>query len=138
MQNPVEGEAVGGSYIWLRVLVELGDVEIQSGWFVMTNDVIEGSRGKNWQRQQELVTEKTNSRCTPPPLVHAMAVIMMHRARTGERLYSDHPWTFTMCQEQVGEYQTVVGGFDAGGLHVDDSFVFDRSGVAAWRPAGSC
>jgi hypothetical protein len=74
---------------------------------------------------------------------------------SGERLYTDNPWTYTQCQElQEGDffpediddegiehplniwYLVVVGGFSSGGLfvtHLNNYYYYYGSGVASLR-----
>ncbi len=42
----------------------------------------------------------------------------MEHVRTGTRLYSDKPYTYTRCQEKTDSWQLCVGGFGAAGLRV--------------------
>jgi hypothetical protein len=55
-----------------------------------------------------------------PDALSAATAILLHHARTGERLYTDAPWTYTRCQEKVlgNKYPVIVGGFSSGGLGV--------------------
>jgi hypothetical protein len=71
-----------------------------------------------------------------PDALSAATAILSHHARTGERLYTDDPWTYTRCQEKVlgNKYPVVVGGFSSGGLRVDYYGVYDYySGVSCLR-----
>jgi hypothetical protein len=60
----------------------------------------------------------------------------MEYIRSGTRLYSDSPYTFTRCQEKYNDkYQLVVGGFASGGLLVDlyGNYDYEYYGVGAGR-----
>jgi hypothetical protein len=46
-------------------------------------------------------------------------VMLSHYVRTGERLYSGSPLTYTGCRELVdNRFPFIVGGFSSGGLNV--------------------
>ena len=51
-----------------------------------------------------------------PTLIEATVCILMEHVRSGTRLFSDSPSTYTRCEEQFssGIYQLVVGGFVPG------------------------
>ena len=105
----------------------------KSYWVLMTRDVLDGSRKKSYKDQCALVARHRGY--TVPGALEAAVVVLLHHVRSGERLYSDNPYTFTRCQEKVQNYQLVVGGFSSGDLHVNihiyvsDSYV----GVAGLR-----
>jgi hypothetical protein len=71
-----------------------------------------------------------------PSALEAATAILMHHALEGERLFGDHPWTYTRCSEVVdGRYPAVVGGFSPGGLDVyfSNGHVLSSSGVSCLR-----
>ena len=73
--------------------------------------------------QEALVAEHAGSTDLPyrfPGALEAATAILSHYVRSGERLYSDSPWTYTRCQELVDDrYPVIVGGFSSGGLYVN-------------------
>ena len=81
----------------------------------MTRDVLPGSRSTGYADQKALVAGYARRESVPyelPSVLEAATAILMHHAREGERLFGDHPWTYTRCQEVVdGSYPAVVGGF---------------------------
>jgi hypothetical protein len=89
-----------------------------SYWVLMTRDVLPGSRDKTYDAQKAFVAE--HAHYDVPYALEAATAILLHYARTGERLYTDAPWTYTRCQEKVlgNEYPVVVGGFSSVGLDV--------------------
>jgi NLR family CARD domain-containing protein 3 len=92
-----------------------------SYWVLMTRDVLPGSRSKTYDAQKAFVAAHASRLNLPyemPDALSAATAILLHHARTGERLYTDDPWTYTRCQEKVGknDYPVVVGGFSSGGL----------------------
>jgi hypothetical protein len=108
-------------------------------WVLMTRDVLPGSRGKTYGAQKALVAAHASRLNLPyemPDALSAATAILLHHARTGERLYTDAPWTYTRCQEKVDNNRypvpVVVGGFSSGGLYVD------RSGVSSIVYGVSC
>ena len=91
-----------------------------SYWVLMTCDVLAGSRDKSYAKQQALVAGYADY--TLPSTLEAATAILLHHVRTGERLYSNDPWTYTRCRDQVElsgkRYPPVVGGISSEGLIV--------------------
>ncbi len=115
VQSPKQGPKTKYDYFRDSVLTEHGDTPAEpSHWVLLTRDVIPNSRNKPYAEQQKLVT-KASSYQVPKALEAAVCLFMEH-ARTGNRLYSDSPWTYTRCQEKTDSGQLVVGGFGAAGL----------------------
>jgi hypothetical protein len=112
-----------------------------SYWVLMTRDVLPDSRGKTYDAQKEMVAAHASRLRLPyemPHVLEAATAILLHHARTGERLYTDAPWTYTRCQEKVvnNMYPPVVGGFSSGGLDVISYVVvyrYFRGGVSGLR-----
>ena len=96
-----------------------------SYWVLMTRDVLEGSRSKDYTAQEALVAAHvyhTGLLYELPGVLEAVTAILLHYVRNEERLYTDNPWTYTRCQELIAwggsSYPAVVGGFSSGGLAV--------------------
>ena len=112
-----------------------------SYWVLMTRDVLEGSRGKDYASQKALVAQhaSTDLSYELPGILEAATAILSHYVRSGERLYSNNPLTYTRCQELVAwggsDDPTFVGGFDSLGLTVGrgSAEVSDYCGVAILR-----
>ena len=109
-----------------------------SYWMLMTRDVLAGSRDKSYAKQQALVADYADYAL--PSSLEAATAILLHHVRTGERLYSDAPWTFTRCRDQVdlsgNYYPVILGGFSSAGLHVvhNHSHIDDsNAGVSSCR-----
>jgi hypothetical protein len=111
-------------------------------WVLMTRDVLEGSRNETYASQQALVAghaERTKLPYELPGALEAATAILSHYVRSGERLYTDAPWTYTRCRELVAwngsNYPAAVGGFSSGGLSVSGNHDFGNSdfGVAGLR-----
>ena len=95
----------------------------ESYWVLMTRSVLEGSKGKDHAAAHEaMVAQHAGRTDLPyrfPGALEAATVILSHYVRSGERLYSDSPWTYARCQELVDDqYPVIVGGFSSGGLYV--------------------
>ena len=98
----------------------------RSYWVLMTRDVLEGSRGKTYAEQRELVAghaSRTGLSYKLPSALEAATAILAHHVRSGGRLYMDEQRTWTRCQDLVvdegeGKYPVAVGGFSSGGLFV--------------------
>jgi hypothetical protein len=133
LKSSNNGTGVGYGYIWDKILQEHGDTPIkESHWVLMTNDVIPGSRNQTYAHQKSLVE---NAGYEVPSILDAAASILLEYIRSGRRLFSNKPWTYTRCQQAVNGYQLVVGGFAPAGLGVDyyDNFGNEYHGVAGLR-----
>lgn len=125
-------------YIWSAIVDKLGDKPAdKSVWLLMTKDVLPGSRSKSYSQQKNIVAELAETTGVPyeiPTTLEAATCILAEYSRSKNRLFSDRPWTYTRCQENVQVYQTVVGGFAPGGLSVCYNFCdLADFGVAALR-----
>ena len=136
------GHATKYRYYWDGARKAIGSkASGRSYWVLMTRDVLPGSRRKSNAAQCALVADYANRTGLPyevPGALEAAVVMLLHYARSGERLYSDSPWTYTRCRDSVvvdyKDYPVVVGGFSSGGLYVSDyNFDSSRVGVAGLR-----
>ena len=130
----------------------------RSYWVLMTREVLSGSRNSTYTAQQALIVARageTGLAYELPGALEAATVVLSHYVHSGERLYTDDPWTYTQCQElQEGDffladaddegielplniwYLVVVGGFSSGGLfvtHLNNYYYYYGSGVASLR-----
>jgi hypothetical protein len=113
----------------------------RSYWVLMTRDVLESGRDKDYVAQHSLVTQyavHTDLSYRLPSVLEVATVVLSHYERSGERLYADDLLTSTRCQGLIAwndsDHPTVVGGFASGGLRVDGSGVGNsRYGVAGLR-----
>ncbi len=110
-----------------------------SYWVLITRDILPDSRNKNYMEQCKLVetyTTRTELGYELPGVLEVSVAILLHHVRSGERLYSDNPRTFTCCRDKTSNgYPLLVGGVSSEGLrvlhgsHVRNNF----NGVAALR-----
>ena len=131
-----EGYGTKYGYYWDKVSKAIGNQSPGSSyWVLMTKDVLPGSRYMKYENQYALVVKHQGY--TVPGALEAAVVMLLHHARSGERLYSDSPWTYTRCRESVidvNDYSVFVGGFSSGGLLVFRSYGYDFFfGVAGLR-----
>ena len=129
-----QGEGYGTKYryYWYEVREAIGSQGSDSSyWVLMTRDVLPGSREKSYEEQCELVARHQGY--TVPGTLEAAVVMLLHHVRGGERLYSNNPWTYTLCQESVEGYQLLVGGFSSWGLDVVNYNYHYNNGVAGLR-----
>jgi hypothetical protein len=111
----------------------------RSYWVLMTRNVLEGSRNRKYAPQQALVAAHAKRTGLPyelPSSLEAATAILSHYVRSGERLYTYDPGTYTRCQELVnGLYPAVVGGFASRGVSVDgiNDYYYYFGGVAGLR-----
>jgi hypothetical protein len=120
VQKPKQGSAAKYSSYWEPIQKELGALAPQkSYWVLMTRDVIPNSRSKKFDAQKGLIDQ--NKPYAMPLLLEAATSLLMEQVRTGTRLYTDSPYTYTRCQERVSSHPNnplVVGGFSSAGLFV--------------------
>ena len=109
-------------YYWNEIREAIGSQSPgRSYWVLMTRDVLPESRNKVYEDQRKLVAAhatRTGISYEVPRALEAAVVMLLHHVRSGERLYSDSPWTYTRCRDRVQGDQLVVGGFSSGGLIV--------------------
>ena len=95
----------------------------RSYWALMTRDVLEGTRSKNYSDQKKIVEgfrQKTGIPYEVPNVLPTAVCLFMIHASTGKHLYGRDPWTYTRCQEAYNkDWQLVAGGFASPGLDVD-------------------
>lgn len=144
-------------YIWDCILTKLGDKRSEGGPFMITSNILENTRGKTVEFQQDL-SQKAGGNL--PEVLNALFyALMVERVTEGigsfarsinnpfdtEQAFSggqcsyairplnDDPWTYTRCLERIG-WPLVVGGFAPAGLGVDsDYYGFDCYGAGALR-----
>jgi len=142
MKHPQQGQATQYSYYWEEIKREHGNTASTfSYWVMLTKDVIPESRSKSYDAQVQLLKtycQKAQVAYEVPSLLETATSLFLEYLRTGSRLYSDSPWTYTRCQESVFSYPSyplIVGGFAAGGLGVSSLGIGDSadSGVGGLR-----
>jgi hypothetical protein len=139
-QNSQQGNKIGFIYkdggVWRQ------HSQTPSGkahWVLMTNDVIPGSRSKRWEDQQTLAATFRGQGYELPSVIDVATCILLEYVETGHRFYSNTPFTYTQCVEQVrvesSKWPLIIGGFASGGLLVDYSKagVYDYLGVGVAR-----
>lgn len=113
-------------YIWDPISNEIGDIAVDKTYrIVITNNVFINSRSLSVSDQNAQLSKMG---CEMPRVLEATVLLVVTFMSSGERLYSDNPWTYIRCLEQVAGYKLVIGGFSADGICVS-SFFFDVSGV---------
>jgi hypothetical protein len=124
VKHPKQGQATKYISHWKQIEEQYGSQPPpRSYWVLMTRDVIPESRDKNYDAQKQLLVSYNQKAHVPykvPHLLEATVSIFMEYLKTGQRLYSDNPWTYTRCQERIHPWPLVVGGYGAEGLHVSD------------------
>jgi hypothetical protein len=125
-------------FIWREVSSAYGNTSLDaSHWVLMTKMVIPNSRNKGYTEQLALVESYQKGvlvECRAPKVLEALTCIFAQYVTSGIRLYNDAPWTFTRCQDRVGENQAIVGAFGVNRLIIE-SYGFDAEfiGIAALR-----
>ncbi len=115
VKKPLIGNAT--KYDYFSVSEYTDSPAPSSHWVLMTRHVINGSRNKSFKDQQALLKKQVIYEV--PHILDASVCIFMEYIRTGTRLYSNSPYTFTSCQEKCDAmWQLAVGGFGLGGLGI--------------------
>jgi hypothetical protein len=118
VQKPLQGNST--KYDCFDIGQYADSPPANSHWVLMTKDVIEESRNKSFKNQQALLEKQIVYEA--PHILNATVCIFMEHVRSGTRLYSYSPWTYTHCQEKYdANAQLIVGGFVAGGLDITRS-----------------
>lgn len=128
----------GYRFIWSAIIREHGDKSIdKSKWVLMTKDVLPGSSNKSYDEQQKIVADLAKTSLINyevPETLEAAACLLSQYFGSNIRLFSDNPWTYTHCKENVQGYQVFVGGFSPAGLRVSNCMTPPTSlSVAALR-----
>ncbi|MBF5058757.1 putative nucleotidyltransferase substrate binding domain-containing protein [Candidatus Neptunochlamydia vexilliferae] len=124
IEKPLGGGHATKCRTYIAYVEELGDQGVlYSHWLLMSHDVIPDSRNKKYNDQKSLVkalSQKSQKPYTLPKALEAAVTILMEHARSGKRLYSGSPLTYTRCQEKVNnnKWPAAIGGFAASGLCV--------------------
>jgi hypothetical protein len=131
IQSPKSGHRTEYRYYNDDVKNELGTKRLGSHWVLMTREAIPESLRQTYEDQKALVQKHAQKSEIPYELPKALEVttaILMHHVETGKRLYGDHPWIWTRCQEMVSHHQwpAAIGGFSSEGLAV---FYGDWGGI---------
>ena len=130
------------NYYHINVREQFGAQSPESSyWVLMTRDVLGGSTGETYATQKALVAQHESRTGLPyklPGVLEAATAILSHYVCSGERFYTDSPWTYTRCRELVvhreSDCPVVVGGFSSGGFYVSSYSVDEYSdGVASLR-----
>jgi hypothetical protein len=132
---PDIGNETGYRVIWKHIQANAKN-HGKSKWVLMTHDVIEGSRGITFKKQQALVATRGQNKYEVPLALDAAACILLEYARSkGQmRLYVNEPRTYTLCQEDFEDWRMVVGDFAPAGLRIGLSrYDHVDNGVAAMR-----
>jgi hypothetical protein len=116
----------------------LGDKPIdKSRWVLMTKNVVPGSRNKSYAKQQKIVAGLAEKSLmdyeVPDTLSSAACILSQYFLDSKTRLFSDAPWTYTSCKEEIQGYQTAVGGFSPAGLSITSNSDIKLIGMAAMR-----
>ena len=122
-----------------EILEQNGSTPIESGFFLMTTDVLLNSRNKTFTDQKKIVNNLNAHGHTlyqVPKVGEAVVCIMAEYLRSNNFLFGALPeWTYTSCKERVEDYQIIVGGFFSAGLAIQDYYHYnDNIGVAAIWP----
>ena len=98
----------GCTYKWTRIPLNTGTTE-EFCWGALYRDVIPGSRNHRFGEQEQLLHLYPDYEV--PGVYEAALGILWEKRRRETRCFSDDPWTYTRCREEVAGYRLIVGGF---------------------------
>ena len=131
---------LGYKCIMPSIIQKLGDKSIdKSQWVLMTKDVLPGSRKKSYVEHQKMVSDLAENYLNNyevAEVLESTACILSLYFGSNIRLFSDSPCTYTHCQENVEDFQIIVGGFAPTGLNIEHDYCnpgHELLGVAAMR-----
>jgi len=132
IQKPKTGCATRYARYWVQVKAEHGQkAPAQSYWALMTRDILEGTRYKDYKDQCVILNKQRKEKpYEAPRLLDAATAILMEHVGTGQRLFNREPVTYTRCQEQTEGCQTAVGDFGAPGLSIGN---YINGLAASWK-----
>ena len=131
IQKPKSGHSTKCFIYGECVKKAIGDKSYPSHWVLMTRDVLP-PRKKNRHETGDLITyynKITGLNYEWPHEIDAATSILMHYVKTGEKLFSGNPCTYTYSQDVDEEGNLlVVGGFGCVGLEIRNGiYDFDKS-----------
>ena len=125
VKNPKQGHRCQYRYREYAFFAAHGDVKIEeSYWVLMKKTVLEGTRNQTFEQQQAILVEHVQRLNTPyqvPKALEVAVCLFVEYVKSGTRLLSDTPGTYTRCVEFVDNEPVIVGCFAAGGLDVSYS-----------------
>ncbi|MBS0620678.1 MAG: F-box protein [Verrucomicrobia bacterium] len=118
-------------YIWEEVVPAIGAIETQWPYYaVISNSVLQGSRGKTIQERDALVQSVG---CAVPSTTELLTVMVFHYIMRSKRLFSDKRCAMSLTSDSVEGWRLAIGAFMPSGYHVEDagnmSFMFGVAGV---------
>jgi len=132
VRAPRDGNKGVFSYFMDKLQEEHGGTQsAQAQWVLMTKDIIPESKNKAYEKQKLMVEAKPHYEV--PNLLSATVGILAHYIRTGERLFSDDPITYTRCKETAVTCRTVVGALSSDSLNILIDYGLNHFGIAALR-----
>lgn len=92
-------------------------------WALIANDVILGSRSKSWKDQQALAATFKGQGYELLSGVEIATCLLVEYVQTGRRFYTNDPWTYTRCVEEVlvdssHQWPLIIGGFSHNGIGI--------------------
>lgn len=142
MGNPIKGIETKFKVILQDIVQKYGqETVMESYWFVIANDCIEGSVGETRKVQNALIKNKIGNDSHFPRLLEALVCCVMHRVSSSidYQFFKRSSWIYTRCQETIDGSSVVVAGYSKEGFVVlRTNQYYDRifgceSGVAACR-----
>jgi hypothetical protein len=145
-QSVLELRAQGSGNFFSVASAQLAKPNDKSYWALKRrgvlggDDLVHGTRGKSKMEHNNIfakLSEDGKAHYSLPTTLEGAASILAHEARFGERLFGDNPLTYMRCQETVGSFSVVIGGFASDGPDVSYGSIekeIGASGVWRWRP----
>ncbi|MBS0620512.1 MAG: F-box protein [Verrucomicrobia bacterium] len=111
-------------FIWEEVVPAIGARETERPCIaVISNSVLEGSKGKTIEARDALVQAMGYE---VPSTIELLTVMVFHYIMHSRRLYSSEPWTYSLTSDSSNGLRLSIGGFASSGFSVslyDDVFL---------------
>lgn len=126
---------IGYRRIWSSIVKQEGTKPIQSGWVLMTSDVLPDGEDKTFEAQ-EIMVKNLKGSYEVPKVTEGVICILAHYLKTKKRIFSDQPLIYTHCQEYVNGKYVTIGNFQnygilIGRITLNNNTIPDHIGIAA-------
>lgn len=113
------GELQRYQYIWSKILEEVAPLPVESGWVLMTTNILPDSMNKFYDEQQSYIesfNRNGNVNWRVPKLAEAIICISAKYLKyENHNQYKD---VYTRAEDCAGGFQLLVGDFNTSGLYI--------------------
>jgi hypothetical protein len=117
IKSTEESEGVGYEFIPDLVIEESEYWPVEnSHWVLMTKHILPGSENMSYDNQKQMVE---SAGYVVPNILEAATAILLQYVCSKLRYFSDDPWTYTRCAEEIYCTPLIIGGFTKNGLLIN-------------------